>query len=286
MLGAVNSACERDNVGRQTSRGALVMTKPGKHVPNEPQTSMLYFYCANPQEVKSIREKGLSASGASLFDSLDNAERECGGRILVLNAYAVDGGRFGTRQLTKAGEGRREAGKGRRETGEGRRETSEGPAGSAETSEFDVPPGAVLNADPYARPTRVTAAGGFVTRRRGGTLELLLIFRRGTWDLPKGKLDAGEAVEDCAVREVREELGITDVELRRALGSTVHAYREKKRCMVKTTHWYEMATGADEFAPQAEEDIEKVSWMPWREARGKVGFETLRRHMDAVEGLL
>ena len=211
---------------------------------------MLYFYCADPEEVKSIRDTGLSASGALLLATLDEAERQCTEKILVIDAFGVAA------------------------------------AGVRTDGAVRIPAAAVLNVDPYVRPKRVTAAGGFITRRREGVLELLMIFRRGAWDLPKGKLDKGESIEECALREVREETGIDNVKLGRPLGTTVHAYREKKRCMVKTTYWYEMSTGADEFTPQHEEDIEQVSWIPWRDAREVVGFETLRRHMDEVQGRL
>ena len=52
---------------------------------------------------------------------------------------------------------------------------------------------------------KIIAAGGLVFNDKN---ELLMIFRRGKWDLPKGKLDEGEDIEDCAVREVKEETGL------------------------------------------------------------------------------
>src|SRR5215204_4522110 len=47
--------------------------------------------------------------------------------------------------------------------------------------------------------TLIKAAGGLVVN---DDRHLLLIFRRGKWDLPKGKLDPGESLETCALREV------------------------------------------------------------------------------------
>ena len=55
---------------------------------------------------------------------------------------------------------------------------------------------------------KVVAAGGLVTNDKN---ELLTMFRRGKWDLPKGKLDEEETIEACALREVREETGIEPV---------------------------------------------------------------------------
>ena len=52
------------------------------------------------------------------------------------------------------------------------------------------------------------------------------MFRRGKWDLPKGKLDPGETLEACALREVREETGVGQLELIKFLLVTEHEYEE------------------------------------------------------------
>lgn len=149
-----------------------------------------------------------------------------------------------------------------------------------------IAPDAIRNLDPYLPPAPVTAAGGYVTRRRPDRLEVLLIHRRGLWDLPKGKLDPDETIEECALREVREELGVADVELGQPLGATVHGYPERGKYRVKTTHWFEMTTTADQFFPEAEEDISAAEWVPWEQAVERIGHETLRRHMRRIEPLL
>ncbi|HAO45514.1 MAG TPA: NUDIX domain-containing protein [Panacibacter sp.] len=107
---------------------------------------------------------------------------------------------------------------------------------------------------------KIIAAGGLVTNNNN---DLLMIFRRGKWDLPKGKLDEGETIEQCAVREVAEETGITNLELGGLLGITYHEYFDKyvNADVIKETHWYSMkATGNETFIPQTEEDIEKIIW--------------------------
>jgi 8-oxo-dGTP pyrophosphatase MutT (NUDIX family) len=118
-------------------------------------------------------------------------------------------------------------------------------------------------------------------------VEVLLIFRRGAWDLPKGKLDPGETPEAGALREVAEEVGVglETLRLLRPLGVTVHGYPHPKRptYAVKTTHWFAMATDAAGFRPQAEEDIEAVAWAPWAAAGARLGFESLRRHHAALD---
>lgn len=106
----------------------------------------------------------------------------------------------------------------------------------------------------------VIAAGGVVKNEAG---EILLIFRRGYWDLPKGKLDEGESIAECAVREVEEETGIGDIQLGELMGETYHTYREKGNDLFKTTYWYDMSVkGNPRLTPQAEEQIEQVRWAP------------------------
>ena len=109
---------------------------------------------------------------------------------------------------------------------------------------------------------KIIAAGGLVTNNNN---ELLMIFRRGKWDLPKGKLDEGETIEECAVREVEEETGIGNLELGSLLGITYHEYFDKyvNEDVIKETHWYLMkAKGSTEAFPQTEEDILEIKWVP------------------------
>lgn len=106
----------------------------------------------------------------------------------------------------------------------------------------------------------VMAAGGVVVSPRG---EVLLIYRRGKWDLPKGKIEQGETPVRAAVREVEEECGITGLEPGRLLGETYHLYRLDGRWMLKQTHWYAMRhSGQGEPIPQLEEQITDIRWVP------------------------
>lgn len=108
---------------------------------------------------------------------------------------------------------------------------------------------------------KIIAAGGLVFNDRN---ELLMIFRRGKWDLPKGKLDEGESIEACAVREVEEETGVKDLEPQYFLGLTLHEYFDTylHKNVVKETHWFVMnALKENELIPQSEEDIEKIEWV-------------------------
>jgi 8-oxo-dGTP pyrophosphatase MutT (NUDIX family) len=105
----------------------------------------------------------------------------------------------------------------------------------------------------------VKAAGGLVLNDEN---EALLIFRRGKWDLPKGKLDKGETLEECAVREVMEETGLKNVQLISPLTITWHTYHEGTKFILKESHWYNMkATGKQTLVPQTTEDITEIRWV-------------------------
>ncbi|MEO7924686.1 MAG: NUDIX domain-containing protein [Chitinophagaceae bacterium] len=111
----------------------------------------------------------------------------------------------------------------------------------------------------YKKFTRVIAGGGLVQNEKKDTL---LIFRRGKWDLPKGKLDKGETIEECAVREVKEETGLQKVKLGSPLTTTYHTYHEGARFFLKESHWYNMkANGEEMLVPQTEEDIHEIKWV-------------------------
>jgi 8-oxo-dGTP pyrophosphatase MutT (NUDIX family) len=105
----------------------------------------------------------------------------------------------------------------------------------------------------------VQAAGGLVRNEKD---EVLMIFRRGKWDLPKGKLDKGETLEECAVREVEEETGLKNTRLTGPLLVTYHTYHEGTRFILKESHWFSMETKSGQtLVPQAEEDIHEIKWI-------------------------
>lgn len=105
----------------------------------------------------------------------------------------------------------------------------------------------------------ITAGGGLVKNEKG---EYLFIFRRGKWDLPKGKLDPGEDIASCALREVREETGLVHVHLNKLLGSTWHVYHEGGSFILKESVWYSMeATSTEPLIPQTSEEIHEIKWV-------------------------
>jgi 8-oxo-dGTP pyrophosphatase MutT (NUDIX family) len=109
----------------------------------------------------------------------------------------------------------------------------------------------------------ILAGGGLVQNEKE---EILFIYRRNQWDLPKGKLDKGETLEQCAVREVGEETGLKEVSLVAPLLVTWHTYDENGKHFLKETHWYRMqAPGGQPIVPQQEEQITELKWVPKQE---------------------
>ena len=105
----------------------------------------------------------------------------------------------------------------------------------------------------------IQAAGGAVRNDNG---DMLLIFRKGKWDLPKGKLEDNEPIELCADREVKEETGLTELALRKPLLITYHVYEERGKSVLKETHWFLFdAPGKQPLKPQTNEDIQEAKWV-------------------------
>ncbi|HMO63180.1 MAG TPA: NUDIX hydrolase [Ferruginibacter sp.] len=105
----------------------------------------------------------------------------------------------------------------------------------------------------------IEAAGGIVQNDKK---EILFIERLGKWDLPKGKMEKGESPETCAVREVEEETGVTQLQLKKKTGETYHTYDEFGKHILKLTHWYQMVCPSGQnTTPQTEEFITEIKWV-------------------------
>ncbi len=106
----------------------------------------------------------------------------------------------------------------------------------------------------------INAAGGLVKNEKD---EMLFIHRNGKWDLPKGKLEAGETPQHAAIREVMEETGLVHVTLVRELSCTYHLYFEKEKWYLKRTWWFEMLSESSQpLVPQSAEGIYLAKWTP------------------------
>ena len=105
----------------------------------------------------------------------------------------------------------------------------------------------------------VIAGGGKVFNSKG---HILFIYRNGKWDLPKGKAEANETIDQTALREVEEETGIRDLSICKPLEITYHIFKRNNKILLKKTYWFEMYSSYEgDFKPQEKEGITKVKWI-------------------------
>lgn len=105
----------------------------------------------------------------------------------------------------------------------------------------------------------VNAGGGKVFNKNG---EILFIYRNDKWDLPKGKTERNESIEETAIREVEEETGVKGLTVTKSLPNTYHIFKRNGKHKIKVTYWFEMKTRfKGKLFPQENEGITKVQWL-------------------------
>ncbi|WP_100616184.1 NUDIX hydrolase [Confluentibacter citreus] len=105
----------------------------------------------------------------------------------------------------------------------------------------------------------VIAGGGKVYNDKG---DVLFIYRNDKWDLPKGKIEGVESIEETAIREVMEETGVAGLEIIKPLETTYHIFKRNGRYKIKITYWFEMKTSfSGDLYAQEFEGITKVAWL-------------------------
>jgi len=127
----------------------------------------------------------------------------------------------------------------------------------------------------------IKAAGGVVVKDG----KWLFMYRRKKWDLPKGKLDKGESSKAAAVREIEEETGVKAV-IHDRICTTWHTYSLNNNRILKRTKWYVLDCVDDSrMSPQAEEQIEKLSWLTQAEGKAILinSFSSIRYVVDSLK---
>tara|TARA_A100001015_G_scaffold305486_1_gene398274 strand:+ start:3463 stop:3873 length:411 start_codon:yes stop_codon:yes gene_type:complete len=125
----------------------------------------------------------------------------------------------------------------------------------------------------------VVAAGGKVLNSSG---RILFIFRNGKWDLPKGKTESNETIDQTALREVEEETGIKGLYITKPLEITYHILKRNNKYQIKKTYWFEMYSDYKaDLSPQLSEGITKVKWI------GPKKLKKVKKNIYAnIEGLI
>lgn len=108
----------------------------------------------------------------------------------------------------------------------------------------------------------IESAGGLVRNRNH---HILLMFKRGKWDMPKGRIEPDQSKEVAALREVEEETGLDPDKLTITgkLVSSFHTTSHGGVKYLKKTHWYLMEYDSEDDAtiPQNEEGIIECRWV-------------------------
>ena len=135
----------------------------------------------------------------------------------------------------------------------------------------------------------IEAGGGLVVHSDG---RILLIERLGKWDLPKGKAEKGESLQETAIREVMEECGLSAIpKIVRELTNTYHTYHQKGKHILKHTAWYQMRYDGDKtLYPQYSESITQAVWMDRDQLESALQntYETIKqvvRMFEELEGI-
>ena len=125
----------------------------------------------------------------------------------------------------------------------------------------------------------VVAAGGKVLNSSG---RILFIFRNGKWDLPKGKTESNETIDQTALREVKEETGIKGLHITKPIEITYHILKRNNKYQIKKTYWFEMYSDyKGDLSPQLSEGITKVKWI------GPKKLKKVKKNIYAnIEGLI
>lgn len=132
-----------------------------------------------------------------------------------------------------------------------------------------------------AAPDRVErSAGGVVLRREEpgahGVHVLLIFDPYGKWGLPKGHLEEGEGPEQTAVREVREETGLSDVELGPSVDAIDWRFRDGDSVVHKHCVFYLMHSSRGAAKPAVEEGIRACRWLRFDAAVERVDYANAR----------
>lgn len=127
---------------------------------------------------------------------------------------------------------------------------------------------------------RARSAGGVVFRRVGDQLEVLVLQHEGgKWMLPKGTIESGETPEAVALREVREETGVSNVRVVTDLGQERYSFfwRTEDTFYDKTVHYFLLEfLGGEDPSPQREEGFVAAEWVPVDEAMTRIKYKETR----------
>jgi len=129
------------------------------------------------------------------------------------------------------------------------------------------------------KAVRLRSAGAVVVKGEGEGLRVAVMRSGyGTWVFPKGGIEEGEAPEETARREVCEEIGLTEIELRSPLGWTEHEFERGGERYRKRVDWFLFQAGPGaELRPDREENALDCGWLAPEQALPLLSHGSQRR---------
>jgi 8-oxo-dGTP pyrophosphatase MutT (NUDIX family) len=131
------------------------------------------------------------------------------------------------------------------------------------------------------------SSGGVVYRKSGDCIEVLIAKDGGyhKWVLPKGQVDKGETLEQAALREVREEVGVT-ARLIAPLGEPEkYIYTSRGMRVFKSVHYFLMEYVSGSEADH-DHEMEDVRWVEIDQAIEMMGYQGAKTMLTRAKNLL
>jgi 8-oxo-dGTP pyrophosphatase MutT (NUDIX family) len=130
------------------------------------------------------------------------------------------------------------------------------------------------------------SAGAVIFRKENGErLFLILHYEEGHWGASKGHVEKGESLEQTALREIREETGLTDVRFVPGFMAETHYTYNKNGLLSHKTATYFLAETLSREVRLSDEHVD-YAWLPFSEAQAKVTFKSEKRVWESVHEFL
>ncbi|MEM0445491.1 MAG: NUDIX domain-containing protein [Nitrososphaerota archaeon] len=119
----------------------------------------------------------------------------------------------------------------------------------------------------------------------GDNYYLLLLYGGGHWDFPKGGIEEGESEIETALRELREETSLQNVEVIDGFKRVIsYHYKSDDEVVLKTVTFFLMHTG--EFRVVLSKEHKAYAWMKFKDALSQVTFRTAKQVLVDAENFI
>jgi bis(5'-nucleosidyl)-tetraphosphatase len=133
---------------------------------------------------------------------------------------------------------------------------------------------------------KVVSSGGVVYRVENAIPLFLLLTsnKRGVWCLPKGLIEENEDEVTTAMREVREETGVSRVKLRGKVGLIKYQFGFRAKTFDKTVHFFLFETDQADAKVGTEHDA--MEWMPYDKALQTLSYPNEKDMLTKAWGMI